>query len=105
MNTRVNKNLLAELQLIFSYNWYAAFKGRNHIFVKIAKNVLLWFGSMYLCDYLFQPFMAAIEINNKMNKTWEISIAGYDRLTGTRPDLWPQTGLLGNLNETTIYRC
>lgn len=52
---------------------------------------------MYLCDYLFQPFMAAIETNNKMNKTWEISIAGYDRLTGTRPDLWPQTGLLGNL--------
>ena len=79
MNTKVNKNVLAELQLIFSHNWYAAFKGGNHVFVKIANNVLLWFGAMYLCEDLFQPFMAAIETNNRMNRTWEISTTGYGR--------------------------
>lgn len=49
----INKNLVAEFQLILSYNWYTGFKNMNHIFVKLANNALLWFGSMYLCELSF----------------------------------------------------
>ena len=44
---------------------------------------------MYLCELSF-PAIYGSHWNQEQNEqNLEIPTAGYDRLTGTRPDLWP----------------